>query len=86
MKIAIVISQPDFELANDICKECGYEIPHSYNRKGNVVIETKDITPWLKKLKFGIGLVSADPIIRYRRKLEKTVLQIIPLKQYYRMK
>lgn len=83
MKIAIVISQSDFDLANDIMKECGYEIPHSYNKKGNVVIETKDITPALKKLKFGMRFVTADTIIKYRRKVEKTVLSIIPLKKLF---
>ncbi len=83
MKIAIVISQSDFDLANGIMKECGYEIPHSYNRKGNVVIETHDITPVLKKLKLGMRFVTADTIIKYRRKAEKTVLSIIPLKKLF---
>lgn len=83
MKIAIVISQPDFELANDIMKECGYEIPHTYNKKGNVVIESKDITPWLKKIRFGLNLLTADTIIKWRRKVEKTVMQIVPLKKIH---
>ena len=84
MKIAIVVSQDDFELANEITRKCGYEIPHSYNRKGNVVVETNDITPWLKKLRFGLNFVTADTIIQYRRKLEKTVMSIIPLKKIFK--
>lgn len=83
MKMAIVISQSDFDLANSIMNECGYEIPHSYNKKGNVVIETKDITPSLKKLKFGLRFVTADTIIKYRNKLEKAVMSIIPLKKLF---
>ena len=66
------------------CTKCGYEIPHSYNRKGNVVVETNDITPWLKKLRFGLNFVTADTIIQYRRKLEKTVMSIIPLKKIFK--
>lgn len=83
MKIAIVISQSDFELANEVMKECGYSIPHSYNKAGNVIIESLDVTPWLKKLKFGIKLMPVETIIKYRRKVEKTVLKIIPLKKIY---
>lgn len=83
MKMKIIMASEDYAEANSILMRCGYELPVSESKNGVVILETKNITPWLEKLSMALRFVPKDTIIKYRRKIEKTVLQIIKLNKIY---